>query len=135
MEPAGSSLLDVVIPKTQRVAVIGASDNPERYSNRAIQQLLAYGHFVFPVTPKRVVLPGLMVYPSILQVPQPVETVTIYVNPRILESLVGDIVDSKPGRVIFNPGSEHLAAAKAFRDAGIQTENSCTLVLLTSGQF
>lgn len=120
---------------SQRVAVIGASDDPERYAFRAITQLQAHGHTVLPVTPKPIHLPGLPVYPDIGHVPPPLDTVTLYVNPRVLETLASQIVAARPVRVIFNPGTEHQDIARQFQAAGIATLEACTLVLLSTGQF
>lgn len=120
---------------TQRVAVVGASDDPERYSNKAIRLLAEHGHTVLAVTPRPVDLPAFAVFRSIQQVPPPLDTVTLYVNPRVLEGMIDEIIAARPGRVIFNPGTEHPAAARRFQDAGIKTEEACTLVLLRTGQF
>lgn len=129
------STLPAVKNSPQRVAVIGASSDPDRYSHQAIAMLQRHGHQVLPVTPKEIDLPGLTVYPDIGRVPPPVDTVTLYVNPRVLESLADEIVDARPSRVIFNPGTEHPEVAERFRAAGIETVNACTLVLLSTGQF
>ena len=50
------------------VAVIGASDNPERYSYKAVKLLQEKGHTVFPVHPKLQQMEGLKVYPGIKNV-------------------------------------------------------------------
>lgn len=120
---------------TQRVAVVGASDDPGRYAYRAIQLLLQHGHDVLPVTPKPVQLPGLTVYPDLPSVPVPIDTVTLYVNPRVVESIVEDLLVARPRRVIFNPGTEHPAVARRLEAAGVETLEACTLVLLSTGQF
>jgi len=117
------------------VAVIGASDRPDRYAYRAIRMLLEHGHNVYPVSPRHLELPGLTVYGAIADVPQPLHTVTLYVNPRILESIAEDIIEAKPSRVIFNPGTEHPEIADRFRSAGIQATEACTLVLLQTNLF
>lgn len=119
----------------KRVAVMGASDNPERYSNRAILLLREHGDIVLPVTPGKPRIAGLHAFTSIKDVPPPIDTVTLYVNPRVLEKVADEIIDAHPRRVIFNPGSEHPEMARKFRNAGIQTDEACTLVLLRTGQF
>jgi hypothetical protein len=53
----------------------------------------------------------------------------------VVESLADEIIAAKPGRVIFNPGTEHPEMAKRFQAAGIKTMEACTLVLLSTGQF
>ncbi len=119
----------------RRVAVVGASADSERYAHRAIVMLQAHGHIVLPVSPKRLQLPGLTTYPDLPSTPPPIDTVTLYVNPRLLETLADGIIAAQPRRVIFNPGTEHPDLARRFREAGIETLDACTLVLLSTGQF
>jgi predicted CoA-binding protein len=121
--------------RPQRVAVLGASNHPERYAFRAIELLRQHGHIVLPVTPKDIDLPGLSVYPDLRHTPPPIDTLTLYVNPTVVESLGDEILAARPGRVIFNPGTEHPEMAKRFQAAGIKTVEACTLVLLGTGQF
>jgi len=117
------------------VAVLGASDQPDRYSFKAIQMLLDHGHIVFPVTPRSISLPSLVVFRSVADVLQPLHTVTLYVNALRLEALAQEIIDAKPTRVIFNPGTENPVVKRGFQEAGIETIEACTLVMLSLDQF
>ncbi|MCU0304233.1 MAG: CoA-binding protein [Thermoanaerobaculales bacterium] len=119
----------------QRVVVLGASDNPERYANMAVRRLLESGHEVVPVNPKLERIGDLAVTPSLDRVSGPVDTLTVYVSPAVSASLEGAIVDLAPGRVIFNPGAESPELEAALARRGIPTLRACTLVLLSTGQF
>lgn len=118
-----------------KVAVLGASDNPERTAFQAIERLLANHHEVIPVSPKGGEILGLKVVPTITEIAQPVDTLTMYVGPDRQSALVGDIVALKPRRVIFNPGTENPALYPQLQQAGIAVEEACTLVLLSTHQF
>ena len=117
------------------VAVIGASDRPDRYAYKAIQMLLEHGHCVYPVTPRNISLGDLMIYPTFEEIPPPVHTITLYVNPSKLKPMVESIIHSPPQRIIFNPGTEHPQIAQHFRDAGFEVVEACTLVMLSTHQF
>lgn len=117
------------------VAVIGASDNPERYSNMAVKLLKEKGHTVFPVHQRIKVVEGLNVYSSIADVPQTIDTVTLYIAADISSALSQQILDKKPRRIIFNPGAENPELAAMAARQGIIVQNACTLVLLKTGQF
>jgi predicted CoA-binding protein len=121
--------------KGQRVVVLGASDNPERYSNMAVNRLIENGHEVVPVHPKLERIGGLEVTHSLDDVDGPVDTLTVYVSPQVSSSLTDAVVRLTPGRVIFNPGAENAELESALVDAGIPTLKACTLVLLSTGQF
>ncbi len=65
----------------------------------------------------------------------PIDTVTLYINPQLQASHYTAIMDLKPKRVIFNPGTENLAFESLLNENGILTEEACTLVLLKTGQY
>ena len=116
-------------------AVLGASNNPERYSNKAIRMLIEHGHEVVPVNPAQKQIEGLTVAPGLRDITRPIDTITVYLNPATVEKTVPEIIAAKPHRVIFNPGAESAVAEKQLTAAGIEVENACTLVLLSTGQY
>lgn len=119
---------------TQTVAVLGASENPGRYSHQALLLLAEHGHRVLPVHPALTTIAGHTVYKDLSALP-PVDTLTLYVGAARLPALSDEIVRLRPGRVIFNPGTESPALQAALDAAGITWMEACTLVLLRTGQF
>ncbi|MCF7784648.1 MAG: CoA-binding protein [Prosthecobacter sp.] len=119
----------------ERVVIIGASNNPERYSHRALLLLQKHGHEVVPVHPKLAEIEGIPVVADVGLISGPVDTVTMYVGPAISSGLQDKLIALKPGRVIFNPGAENASLADALQKAGIACEEACTLVLLNTGQY
>jgi len=119
----------------ERVAVLGASHKPERYSNQAVRMLKEYGHEVIPVTPGRKEIENLPAVPDLGGIDQSVDTLTLYVGPERSAQLQDAIVALKPGRVILNPGTESLELEQALDRAGIPWMHACTLVMLRTGQF
>ena len=119
----------------QTVAILGASANPERYARKAFDLLRMHGHRVVPVNPGLTAIDGVPVVPSLAAVSGPVDTLTLYLGPERLEPLTADIVALRPGRVIFNPGTESATVQAALDAAGISWQEACTLVLLRTGQF
>lgn len=117
------------------VVVLGASANPERYSNMAVKKLLEQGYSVTPVNPSGIEIHGVTSVTSLKEVSSPVHTLTIYVNSARSNEMRKDFIALKPERMIFNPGAENPDLEEACVAAGIATENACTLVLLNSGQF
>jgi len=119
----------------ERVVIIGASNNPERYSHRALLLLRKHGHAVVPVHPKLTEIEGIPVVADVSLISAPVGTVTMYVGSAISSGLQDKLIALKPGRVIFNPGAENASLSAALQKAGIACEEACTLVLLNTGQF
>lgn len=119
----------------KRVVVLGASAKPERYSNRALHLLLEKGFVVLPVHPALDEIEGLPVFKKLPDLGTPVDTVTVYLSPKLSAPLAEDLLAVKPRRVIFNPGTESPELQKKLRAAGLEVEEACTLVLLNTGQF
>ncbi len=117
------------------VAVIGASDNKERYSCRAVKLLKAKGHTVLPVNPLFDEVGGLPCCKSLKDIHQKIDTITVYVNPQKIKDYTDDIISAKPDRVILNPGAENSELEKRLREAGIKVIENCTLVMLDRNLF
>ena len=117
------------------VAVLGASNKPERYSHQAVVLLAKKGHAVFPVHPALAEIEGHRVFKRLADVPAPLHTVTMYVSPSLSTGLADEILAAKPARVVFNPGTENPELEAKLAAAGIETVRACTLVLLRTGQF
>ncbi len=64
---------------------------------------------------------------------QPVDTLTLYVGRQRLEPLIDQVIALRPGRVIFNPGTESQELMHRIGQAGIQWLDACTLGLLRIG--
>ena len=118
-----------------KVAVIGASNKPDRYSYQAVKLLQEKGHEVYPVHQRIKDIDGLSVYPSIKDIAQPIDTISLYVAADISTALADEFVAQNPRRIIFNPGAENAALEVKARENGILPLNACTLVLLRTGQF
>ncbi|CAA0079208.1 putative protein YccU [BD1-7 clade bacterium] len=119
----------------QRVLIIGASPKPDRYAYKALKMLQEYGHEVSLLAPNWETINGLPVYRNIADVPEPIDTVTLYVNPSRLGAYIDDLLSLKPRRVIFNPGTESDEAATQLVSQDIEALEACTLVLLRTEQF
>jgi predicted CoA-binding protein len=117
------------------VAVVGASNNPERYSHQAVLMLREQGHVPYPVHPSIDEVAGLAVYEAVNVIPAPIDTVSVYVSGRNQKVLADDLLKSGVRRVIFNPGAENAEVEGQLREAGVEVVEACTLVLLRTGQF
>ena len=89
---------------TETVAVLGATDNPNRFAYRAMLALTEHGHKVLPINPFHDEIDGTRCYQDLAACAGELDTITVYVRPSILRGLVKDIVAAQPRRVILNPG-------------------------------
>ncbi|MDC0609172.1 CoA-binding protein [Vibrio sp.] len=120
---------------SETVAILGASNKPDRYAFLAQSLLQEHGHTVVPINPKEKEINGVSCFTSLAEYSGKLDTVTLYVGPNILSGLVSEIIQAKPTRVIMNPGTESESAKQQLISAGIKVEEACTLVLLRTGQY
>jgi predicted CoA-binding protein len=121
--------------QNQNIVVLGATNKPHRYANKAIRMLQEYGYHVIPVHPKLENIEGLVVKHSLEQIKQPVDTLSLYIGPERSAELIDDIIQLKPSRVILNPGTESDALELALLHQGISFVKDCTLLMLEHGRF
>lgn len=117
------------------VVVLGASDDPERYSHKAVSRLSEQGYRVVPVNPSLDRVLGIPAVPSLDRIAGPVETLTVYLSPKRSSPLAAAILALRPRRAIFNPGAENPELEAELAAAGIDCLRACTLVLLATGKF
>jgi len=117
------------------VAVLGASNKPDRYSYKALMLLKEKGFAAYPVHPLLEEIDGIPVYSSLRSIPVPLDVVTLYLGAANQQGVMEDIIESRPRRVIFNPGAENPPFAERLRLSGIEPLHACTLVMLYTGQF
>ena len=117
------------------VVVLGASDNPERFSNQAVHMLQDKGHTVFPVHPKLDVIDGISVFSSLTEIPKPIDTISLYLSKANSDRIAEDIVACNFRRLMVNPGAENPALEEQLQAKGVEIVRACTLVMLGSGQF
>lgn len=119
---------------SKTTVVLGASANPSRYSNIAINRLRAHGHPVVAIGKRAGVVGDTTVETMPKKVDGP-DTVTLYLNPGNQKPYYDYILELKPKRIIFNPGTENEELEMLASKAGIETMEACTLVLLSTGQY
>lgn len=117
-----------------KALVIGASQNPMRYSNMAINRLLFYHKGVRALGLKEGEVNGVPIDTG-KPAYQDIDTVTLYISPQNQEEMYDYISSLKPNRVIFNPGTENEELYKILDNQGIEHFEACTLVLLNTGQY
>jgi hypothetical protein len=117
-----------------KTLVLGASTDTSRYANKAIRLLRAHNHEVVAVGKDEGSVEGVGIIHDI-PADDKIDTVTLYLNPIRQQAYYQKILDLKPRRIIFNPGTENEEFEKLAAQNGIASEEACTLVLLNTGQY
>jgi len=118
----------------KKTLVLGASENPSRYSFLALNRLQSHNHPVVAIGKKKGLV-GVVAIETEKKPWEDVDTVTLYLNPRHQEEYYNYIIELKPKRIIFNPGAENDELASMAAKKGIQPVEACTLVMLATNQY
>lgn len=118
----------------KKTLVLGASENPARYSYLAINRLRSLRHPVVAIGKKPGRVNDVNVVTGHLPI-NDIDTVTIYLNEHNQKMYYDYILSLNPKRIIFNPGAENSELAALAEARGIQSMEACTLVLLSTGQY
>jgi hypothetical protein len=118
----------------KKTLVLGASDDPGRYSFLAINRLRGKGHPVVAIG-QRQVMAGDVAIETEKKPFDGVDTVTLYLNSTRQKEYYDYILSLHPKRIIFNPGAENDELFALAQANGIQALEACTLVLLSTGGY
>lgn len=118
----------------KKTVVIGASDNPERYSYKATVALQKHQHEVIPVGIQNGEINGIPIIKGKVDITN-VDTITLYVGRKNQLYWYDYIIGLKPKRVIFNPGTENPELEELLQQNKIEAIEACTLVMLSIGNY
>lgn len=120
--------------KNKKTLVIGASENPVRFSHMAIHQLRAHNHDVIGLAKRSGQVTDVTIQTDFPYYAD-IHTVTLYIGAKHQPEYYEALLKLKPKRVIFNPGTENEELKRQLQSEGIEAIEACTLVLLSTGQF
>ncbi len=110
------------------VAVVGASGNRKKYSNKAVRAYQKQGWDVYAVNPKGGRIEGLTVYTAVEDIPVKIDRVTLYLPPaRGIEILPG-IAALAPTEFFVNPGAESDEFVQRARELGLDPILACSII-------
>lgn len=115
--------------------VIGASGKEERYSYKAVHALRKQNLPVIAIGMREESIADIKIMTGKPEIDVLVDTVSIYLSEEKQQDMIDYILSLKPRRIIFNPGAENDFLKKLAQKKGIHTEDACTLVLLSTGQY
>ena len=120
--------------KNKKTLVLGASPKPDRYAFKAITKLVEKGHSVIAIGQNAGEVAGITIRTKNIPLSN-IDTVTLYLNPARQRDYYNYIVETKPKRVVFNPGTENPEFYQLLEINKIKVEVACTLVLLATNQY
>jgi hypothetical protein len=113
----------------KRFAVVGATDNPEKYGHQIFRNLKNRGYEVYPVNPKLKELEGTRCYASLASIPVKVDVVDFVVPPGVTEEILKECKELGLSRIWLQPGSESEAAIAFCRKNSLKVVHDVCVML------
>ena len=110
------------------VVIIGASNDRNKFGNKAVRAFQQQGYTVFPVNPNESQVEGIPAYQSIRDVPVHPQMISIYVPPPVLLKLLADIAAKGCDELWLNPGTESDAVLAEAQRLGLNVIQACSIV-------
>ncbi len=125
-------LLEAIVSSSKpTIAIVGASNNREKFGNKAVRAYLRSGYEVFPIHPTADVIEGLKAYRSVIDVPCHVfDRISLYVPPDVGLTLLDEITRKPAHEVWLNPGAESPELVAQATARGLNVVVACSLLAL-----
>ncbi|MBT3720589.1 CoA-binding protein [archaeon] len=111
-----------------KIAIIGASKDKEKFSNKAVRAYKKNHHVVFPVNPNEREIEGLKCYNSVMSIPLDVEVASFYLPPAVGEKIIDEVIKKGIKKVFLNPGTESDEIIKKLKSAKIEIVQTCSIL-------
>jgi len=109
------------------IAVIGASNNRDKFGNKCVRAYRKKGWEVFPVNNHEKSVEGLKAYFSVLDIPEVLDVVSVYLPPFLGMEVLPEISEKGVGKVFFNPGSESPELVARAEELGLNFVLECSI--------
>ena len=108
-----------VLHNSKTIAIVGLSDNELRASHFVGYYLKRHGYRVIPVNPRQTEILGQKCYPSLLDVPEPVDIVDVFRAPDALPGIARDAVAIHADTLWCQFGVINEEGARIAEDGGL----------------
>ncbi len=111
------------------IAIIGASRDRSKYGNKAVRAYQQRGDAVYPVNPHESEIEGIGAYPSVLNIPDPIDVVSFYVLPEIGLQIIEEVAQKGIKKVLLNPGAQSDELLRRCEELGLEATVACSILL------
>lgn len=113
---------------TKTVAVIGASSNRNKFGNKALRAFESRGYTVIAINPNEPEVEGHKTYPSVVDVPGPIDMATVYVPPAVGVQVMDQLAQKKIPEVWLNPGADEGVVVDRAKQLGLNVIQACSIL-------
>ena len=110
------------------VAIIGASADRSKFSNKAVRAFARQGYTVIPINPREAESEGWKAYKSVLDVPGPIDMASLYLPPSVGERVIEELAKKGIAEVWVNPGAESDALVARAYELKVKPIVACSIL-------
>lgn len=117
-------------------AVVGASEDPEKYGHKCYASLINHGYKAYPINPKAKTILGNPAFANLAALPEKVQSLSVITPPAVTEKVVDDAIAHGIKNIWMQPGAESPAAVAKAQSAGLNviSGGACLLVVLATAR-
>lgn len=109
-----------ILTDTVTIAVVGLSADPAKASHRVAKYLMEHGYNIIPVNPTLQDVLGEKCYPSLEDIPQPVDMVDVFRKAEEVPAIVASAIKNKVPVIWIQEGISCPIAAIEAEEAGLK---------------
>ena len=113
------ALIDRILAESRTIAVVGISDKPERPSHSVARYLQLRGYRIIPVNPALEEVLGEKAYPSLADVPGPIDLVDVFRKSADVPPIADEAIRARARFFWMQEGVESEEARARLERAGI----------------
>jgi predicted CoA-binding protein len=113
-------LMREILEGGRTIAIVGISENPLRPSHEIARYLIENGYHVVGVNPAIEEFLGALCYPSLAEIPEPVDVVNVFRKPEAVEALVTEVIKLEIPYLWLQEGVVDQEAALRAKEAGVK---------------
>lgn len=113
------AVIERLAHESRTVAVVGLSANPARPSYEVAKYLVRAGFTVYPVNPALTEWEGLQAYPTLHDVPGPIDVVDVFRRPEHVPAIAAEAVEVGAGALWLQLGVLSQEGAALAAEGGL----------------
>ena len=99
-------MLKILENKNNLIALVGASNDPKKYGNKILLDLVSKGYNVIPINSKEDTIAGTKSYKNILDLKESPSIINFVVPPSIGLQITKELVENNYDNFWYQPGAE-----------------------------
>ncbi len=117
---------ETIVKEAETVAVVGLSNDPEKYSHEVGSYLKEQGYRIIPVNPTEEEVIGERAYETVDQIPERIDVVDVFLPPEKTSEIAEDAVRAGAKALWLQEGIENAEARRIAEEGGLAyVEDRC----------